>query len=59
VFMGHPIDEVAALVGASRVATKSRVFLARRALLSSVRGDPLFAEWFDANASSRPEGGER
>jgi RNA polymerase sigma-70 factor (ECF subfamily) len=48
VFVGHPIDEVAALVGATRVATKSRVFLARRALLSSARKDPVLAGWFES-----------
>jgi RNA polymerase sigma-70 factor (ECF subfamily) len=52
VFLGYPIEEVAALVGASRVATKSRVFLARRALLSSARNDPILAEWF--SSSSKP-----
>jgi RNA polymerase sigma-70 factor (ECF subfamily) len=41
---GRPIDEVAALVGASRVATKSRVFLARRALFARVAADPALAD---------------
>lgn len=36
---GHPIDEVAALTGASRPATKSRVFWARRELLARIRKD--------------------
>jgi len=40
VLEGRPMDEVAALVGASRSATKSRVFWARRALLAKVRRDP-------------------
>ena len=41
VFEGHPIDEVAALTGASKSATKSRVFWARRALLARARKDPV------------------
>jgi RNA polymerase sigma-70 factor, ECF subfamily len=36
----RPLAEVAALMGASRAATKSRVFLARRELLARVRKDP-------------------
>jgi RNA polymerase sigma-70 factor (ECF subfamily) len=44
-FLLHVIDdrslaEVAALMGATRAATKSRVFFARRELLSRVRKDP-------------------
>jgi RNA polymerase sigma-70 factor, ECF subfamily len=45
---GHPIEEVAALVGASTTATKSRVFWARRKLLARVRKDPLLRHWLDA-----------
>jgi len=44
VFEGRPIDEVAALTGASRVATKSRVFWARRELLARVAADPVLRE---------------
>jgi RNA polymerase sigma-70 factor (ECF subfamily) len=40
VLEGHPIEEVAAMVGASRAATKSRVFWARRELMQRVRKDP-------------------
>ncbi len=40
VFEGRPMDEVAALMGASLTATKSRVFWARRNLLDRVRRDP-------------------
>lgn len=36
----RPLAEVAALMSATRAATKSRVFLARRQLLSRVRKDP-------------------
>jgi len=44
VFEGRPIDEVAALTGATRVATKSRVFWARRELLARVAADPVLRE---------------
>lgn len=44
---GRPIDEVAALVGASRAATKSRVFFARRELLARLRRDPAARELFE------------
>ena len=36
------IAEVAALTGATRAATKSRIFWARRALLKRLAGDPAF-----------------
>lgn len=36
------IAEIAALTGASRTATKSRLFWARRALLQMLRDDPAF-----------------
>ncbi|MFI5308356.1 MAG: RNA polymerase sigma factor [Polyangiales bacterium] len=41
VFEGHPLEEVAALTGASLAATKSRVFWARRELLKRAARDPL------------------
>jgi RNA polymerase sigma-70 factor (ECF subfamily) len=41
VFEGHPLEEVAALMGASLAATKSRVFWARRELLKRAARDPL------------------
>jgi RNA polymerase sigma-70 factor (ECF subfamily) len=40
----HSIADVAALTGASRAATKSRIFWAKRALLKRLRRDPLFAD---------------
>lgn len=40
----RPIAEVAALIGASKSATKSRIFWARRALLKRLRRDPSFDE---------------
>lgn len=45
VFEGHPIEEVAALTGASVTATKSRVFWARRELLKRASRDPLLSVW--------------
>jgi RNA polymerase sigma-70 factor (ECF subfamily) len=41
---GRSMEEVAALTGATRAATKSRVFFARRKLVKLMRGDPLLAE---------------
>jgi RNA polymerase sigma-70 factor (ECF subfamily) len=41
---GHSIEEVAALTGASRAATKSRIWFARRELLRLAQGDPLLCE---------------
>lgn len=45
VFEHRSIAEIAALMGASRPATKSRLFWARRALLRRLRKDPRFTEW--------------
>ena len=36
----YPIDQVAALTGASRAATKSRIWFARRELLAAVKNRP-------------------
>jgi RNA polymerase sigma-70 factor (ECF subfamily) len=47
VIEGRPISEVAALMGASEVATKSRVFWARRELLARIRKDPRLREFLD------------
>lgn len=44
VFEGHPIDEVAALTGASLAATKSRVWWARRELLRKAARDPVLRD---------------
>lgn len=44
---GRSIDEVAALMGASQVATKSRVFWARRELFARVRKDPRLREFLE------------
>src|SRR5262245_17847430 len=40
----YTVDEIAALTGASRAATKSRIFWARRALLRRMRRDPRLTE---------------
>lgn len=42
---GHSIAEIAALMGASETATKSRIFWARRDLLARAQRDPLLREW--------------
>jgi RNA polymerase sigma-70 factor, ECF subfamily len=53
VIEGRPIEEVAALVGASRAATKSRVFFARRQLVKRLRADPLLCEIFGPGEGRR------
>jgi RNA polymerase sigma-70 factor, ECF subfamily len=53
VFEGLPIDHVAALMSATKVATKSRVFFARRALLARIRKDPELREWIEDSVGSR------
>jgi RNA polymerase sigma-70 factor (ECF subfamily) len=52
-FEGRTIDEVAALTGASRVATKSRIFWARRELLARVSADPALRD-LALNQEGRP-----
>jgi len=44
VIEGHTVDEIAVLVGASRAATRSRIFWGRRALLRALQRDPAFAD---------------
>ncbi|NVB79618.1 MAG: sigma-70 family RNA polymerase sigma factor [Kofleriaceae bacterium] len=39
----HTVEEIAALMGASVTATRSRIFRARRALMKAMRNDPAFA----------------
>lgn len=51
---GRPVAEVAALMGASRVTTRSRVFLARRALAFRASRDAVLKDHFED-----PEGGAR
>jgi RNA polymerase sigma-70 factor (ECF subfamily) len=50
-FEGHPLEEVAALTGASLTATKSRVFWARRELLKRVARDPGLRELLEERRS--------
>jgi RNA polymerase sigma-70 factor, ECF subfamily len=50
---GHPIEDVAALMGASKAATKSRIFWARRELMRRAARDP----WLKSLVG--PEGVER
>ncbi len=46
VFEGLSIEKVAALMGASKAATKSRVFWARRALMAKAKKDPALRPLF-------------
>jgi RNA polymerase sigma-70 factor (ECF subfamily) len=48
---GHPLEEVAALMNASRAATKSRVFWARRELMSRARRDPQLCDFITGGPS--------
>jgi RNA polymerase sigma-70 factor (ECF subfamily) len=51
VFEGLSLEEVAALTGASKSATKSRVFWARRALLAKARKDPALRDMVEEDES--------
>jgi RNA polymerase sigma-70 factor (ECF subfamily) len=53
-FEGRPVDEVAALTGASRVATKARIFWARRELVARVATDPALRELIDVGRELEP-----
>ncbi|MBI5481141.1 MAG: RNA polymerase sigma factor [Deltaproteobacteria bacterium] len=44
VIEGYSVEEVAALTGAGRAATKSRIWFARREVLELARRDPLLRE---------------
>jgi RNA polymerase sigma-70 factor (ECF subfamily) len=50
---GHPLEEVAALMNASRAATKSRVFWARRELFRRARRDPALRDWITDESVDR------
>jgi len=54
VFEGHSLEEVAALMGASRSATKSRVFWARRELLKRAARDPGLKALITESAGAEP-----
>jgi RNA polymerase sigma-70 factor (ECF subfamily) len=45
---GHSVAEVAALMGASQAATKSRIWFARREVLAMARRDPALRELVEA-----------
>ena len=47
VFEGRPVDEVAAIMRASREGTKSRIFWARRTLLRRAKKDDVLRELID------------
>lgn len=53
VLEGRAVEEVAALMGASRVTTRSRVFLARRALIAAARRDPMLRDFFEDERGGR------
>jgi RNA polymerase sigma-70 factor (ECF subfamily) len=52
---GHSVEEVAALMGASQTATRSRVFFARRELRKLLMSDPRLSE----HVAALLEGGDQ
>jgi RNA polymerase sigma-70 factor (ECF subfamily) len=52
---GRPVEEVAALTGASQVTTRSRVFLGRRALRALIKADPDLSQMADSMLGGRRE----
>ena len=55
---GHSIEEVAALMGASQTATRSRVFFARRELRKLLQSDKRLSEHVEALLEGAAEGGD-
>jgi RNA polymerase sigma-70 factor (ECF subfamily) len=53
---GRPVEEVAALMGASQTTTRSRVFFARRALRAKIAADPELAELAQSLMGAHKEG---
>jgi RNA polymerase sigma-70 factor (ECF subfamily) len=53
---GHSIEEVAALTGAGRPATKSRIWFARRELLALVQHDPELRDFVESLKEENPCG---
>ncbi len=53
VLEGRPLREVASVMGASLVATKSRVFWARQWLLVRARRDPMLRDFFHESGRRR------
>ena len=47
---GLPVAEVAAMMGATEVATRSRVMWARRALAAKLRRDPMLADLVEGSS---------
>ena len=52
---GRSVEEVAALMGASQTATRSRVFFARRELRALIAADPALSEMADTMLGERVE----
>jgi RNA polymerase sigma-70 factor, ECF subfamily len=52
---GRPVEEVAALTGASRVTTRSRVFLGRRAMRALIKADPELSQMAESMLGGRME----
>jgi RNA polymerase sigma-70 factor (ECF subfamily) len=50
----HSIEEVAALTGSSKAATKSRIWFARRELLSMVRSNPELGHMLSSGLGGAP-----
>jgi RNA polymerase sigma-70 factor (ECF subfamily) len=53
---GRPVEEVAALMGASQTTTRSRVFFARRSLRTLIAADPDLSEMATSLMGLRKEG---
>jgi RNA polymerase sigma-70 factor (ECF subfamily) len=53
---GRSVEEVAALMGASQTTTRSRVFLARRALRAKIAADRDLTELAESFMGHRKEG---
>lgn len=53
---GRPVEEVAALMGASQTTTRSRVFFARRALRTLIAADPDLSEMATSFMGLRKDG---
>lgn len=49
---GHPLEDVAGLLGISTSAAKSRVFWARKILFKRIRKDPALCGWLEAREST-------
>lgn len=54
---GRPVEEVAALMGATQTATRSRVFFAKRELRALIAADPELSQLAEAFLGPAPHGG--